>query len=126
VISYLDTNVVVWLAQAALERISSKAKLVLNDAELLISPMVLIELEYLFEIKRIRLAARDIQTKVEHEIGARICNLPFAIVASAALDEKWTRDPFDRMIVAQAKANGMAPLISADEQIRKSYLRTVW
>jgi PIN domain nuclease of toxin-antitoxin system len=52
--------------------------------------------------------------------------LPFAVVASAALDEKWTRDPFDRLIVANAKANGFAWLISADEEIARHYPRTVW
>ena len=54
------------------------------------------------------------------------CDIPFATIASAALDEKWTRDPFDRLIVANAKANGFAWLISADEAIRKHYPRTVW
>lgn len=88
--------------------------------------MVLIELEYLYEISRIKLPSRDIQLKIEHEIGARVCDLSFPLVAGVVLDEKWTRDPFDRMIVAQAKANGLASLISADEEIAKHYPRTVW
>jgi len=48
VIAYLDTNVVVWLAQGSLDRISDKAKKHLNEAELFLSPMVLLELEYIF------------------------------------------------------------------------------
>ena len=123
---YLDTNVVVWLAQGTLQRISRRAKSALEQGTLLMSPMVLIELEYLYELHRIKLPARDVQLKVEHEIGVRLCDLPFLSVASAALDEKWTRDPFDRMIVAQAKANGLAPLVSADEEIKKNYPRAVW
>jgi PIN domain nuclease of toxin-antitoxin system len=123
---YLDTNVVVWLAQGTLQRISRRAKSALEQGTLLMSPMVLIELEYLYELHRIKLPARDVQLKVEHEIGVRVCDLPFPSVASAALDEKWTRDPFDRMIVAQAKANGLAPLVSADEEIKKNYPRTAW
>jgi PIN domain nuclease of toxin-antitoxin system len=63
---------------------------------------------------------------VEHELGARLCDLPFPAIASAALDEKWTRDPFDRLIVAHAKANGFAPLISSDKKIARHYPRTVW
>lgn len=125
-IAYLDTNALVWLAQGSLEGISPKADRVLKQADLLFSPMVLIELEYLYEIKRIKRTARDIQKKVEHEAGVRLCELPFAAIASAALDEKWTRDPFDRMIVANAKANGFAWLISADEEIAQHYPRTVW
>jgi PIN domain nuclease of toxin-antitoxin system len=88
--------------------------------------MVLLELELLYEIKRSKRPARDVQNKVEHELGVRLCDLPFSTVACAALDEKWTRDPFDRLIVANAKANGFAWLISADEQMQKHYPRTVW
>lgn len=124
--AYLDTNVVVWLAQGDLTRIGQKAQSLLEQAELLISPMVLIELEYLYEVHRIKLRARDLQLKIEHEIGVRVCDLPFATVSYVMLDEKWTRDPFDRMIVAQAKANGLAYLVSADEEIAAHYPRTVW
>jgi PIN domain nuclease of toxin-antitoxin system len=126
VIAYLDTNVVAWLAQGAIARISRKAQSILEQADLVISPMVLIELEYLYELNRIKLPARDIRLKIEHEIGVRVCDLSFLSVASAGLDEKWTRDPFDRMIVAQAKANGLAMLVSADEEIRNHYPRTAW
>lgn len=125
-IAYLDTNIVVWLAQGDIARISAKAQDVLEKADLLISPMVLIELEYLYEVNRIKLPSRDLRLKVEHEVGIRICDLSFSLVADVTLDEKWTRDPFDRMIVAHAKANGLASLVSADEEIAKHYLRTVW
>ena len=125
-IAYLDTNIVVWLAQGSLDRISQKAQEHLNEAELLLSPMVLLELEYLFEVKRLRIGARDIFLKIEHELGVRRCDFTFSSIVSAALDEKWTRDPFDRMIVAHAKANGFANLISADEEISQHYPRTIW
>ena len=75
---------------------------------------------------RVAAPARDIQRKVEYELGVRVCELPFADVARAALDENWTRDAFDRMIVAQAKVNGFAPLISSDEKIAARNPRTVW
>jgi PIN domain nuclease of toxin-antitoxin system len=98
----------------------------LETAALLVSPTVLLELEYLREAGRIRLPARDIQRKVEHELGVRLCDLPFSAIVSAALDESWTRDPFDRLVVANAKANGFASLISADNEIARHYPRTVW
>lgn len=125
-IAYLDTNVVVWLAQGDITRISRKAQDVLEKADLLISPMVLIELEYLYEVNRIKLRSRDVQLKIEHEIGVRICDLSFPVIADVMVDEKWTRDPFDRMIVAHAKANGLAFLVSADEEIAEHYSRTIW
>ncbi len=125
-IAYVDTNVMVWLAQGALTRISQEAQAILEQAELLISPIVLIELEYLYELKRIKLSARAVRLKLEHEVGVRVCELSFLSVAAAALDEKWTRDPFDRLIVAHAKANGLAFLVSADAEIAQHYPRTIW
>lgn len=88
--------------------------------------MAFLELEYLREFGKTKFPARDLLEKVSHETNLRLCELPFSEIAGAALDEKWTRDPFDRLIVANAKANGFAWLISADETIRKHYPRTVW
>ena len=124
--AYLDTLVAVWLATGKLRRFSSNTRDLLEATDLVLSPIVMLELEYLYEAKRIKLLARDIQRKLDHELGVRLCELPFAAIASAALDEKWSRDPFDRLIVGNAKANGFAWLISADEEIRKHYPRTVW
>lgn len=125
-IAYLDTNAVVRLAHGRTRAIGADAARLIRRAELLISPMVLLEMEYLYEIKRLTLPAQDILRKVEHELDLRLCGLPFGEVAKAALDEKWTRDPFDRAIVAQAKVNGLAPVISADEAIARHYPRTIW
>jgi len=53
VIHYLDTQVMVWLCEGLIERLSPAAKMAIEESELVISPMVLLELEYLSEIKRI-------------------------------------------------------------------------
>ena len=98
----------------------------LEQADLLISPMVLIELEYLYEINRIKLPSRDVQLKIQHEIGVAVCDLPFPTIAQVMVSEKWTRNPFDRMIVAQAKANGLAYLVSADQEMSRNYPRAIW
>jgi PIN domain nuclease of toxin-antitoxin system len=87
--------------------------------------MALFELEYLHELGKAKFPARDLLGKVGHETSLRLRDLRFSVIASAALDEKWTRDPFDRLIVANAKANGFAWLISADETKRKHYPRAV-
>jgi PIN domain nuclease of toxin-antitoxin system len=88
--------------------------------------MAYLELEYLHELGKTKFPARDLLKKVNHETNLRLCDLPFANIAAAALDEKWTRDPFDRLIVANAKANGFAWLVSADESIRQHYPRAIW
>lgn len=125
-IAYLDTHIAILLAGARKNRLTTEALGIIKRANLLLSPMAFLELEFLYEIKRSRLPARDLFEKVAHETGLRLCDLPFATVASAALVEGWTRDPFDRMIVAQAKANGFAWLISADEDFKRHYPRTAW
>ena len=124
--AYLDTNVTVWVAEGKLTKITAAAKRILESADLLISPMVLIELQYLYELKRIKVPARDILLKIQHEIGVQVCGIPFPVVANVMLDENWTRDPFDRMIVSQAKANGLAMLVSSDGDIADHYQRTIW
>jgi len=98
-IAYLDTHALIHLALGRSRLIGREASRLIQRAELLISPMVLVELEYLYEI---------------------------ATVAGAAIDEIWTRDVFDRIIVANARVNGLAPLISADERIAEHYPRAVW
>jgi PIN domain nuclease of toxin-antitoxin system len=125
-IAYLDTHIVLWLAAGKVRRLEPKARRLIDTSELLLPAMAFLELEYLHELGKTKLPARDLLKKIEHEVNLRLCDLPFSTIAAAALDEKWTRDPFDRLIVANAKANGFAWLISADEQMRKHYPRTVW
>lgn len=125
-ISYLDTNVTIWLAEGSRQRISPAASHHIENTDLLVSPMVLLELEYLREIQRILLPARDLLTKLAYELGVRVCDFDFPTIIEAGLDEKWTLDPFDRIIVAQAKSNGFAWLISADAEIQSHYPRTIW
>lgn len=124
-IAYLDTHSAVRLGDGR-ARIGRDAAQLIRKADLLCSPIVVIEMEYLFEIGRLTLPAKDILSKLEHELGLRLCDQPFAKVATSAVHEKWTRDVFDRIIVAQARMNGLAALISADERIANHYPRTVW
>lgn len=125
-IAYLDTHVVVWLCQDNLTRLSSKALDVLNAHDLLISPAVLIELGFLFQIGRIVRAPQDLAKQLRVQIGVQVCGHSFPDLADTALFEKWTRDPFDLMIVSHAKANGYAPLVTADDNIRAHYPKAVW
>ena len=125
-IHYLDTQVMVWLCQRQLDRLTGHARAAIEESDVLISPIVLLELEYLCEIKRIIQPPQTLLNQLESQNGLRLCEHPFPAVIQAALFETWTRDPFDRLVVAQAKANGYAPLITSDSDIRKHYSRSVW
>jgi PIN domain nuclease of toxin-antitoxin system len=124
--AYLDTSVAVWLAQGDLTRITPAALDSIRNCTLLLSPMVALELAYLHEINRINLNSQDVLLKLRAELGVEMCDSSFPALITIAVNEKWTRDPFDRVIVSHAKANGLSPLISSDEAIRKNYIKTVW
>ena len=125
-ICYLDTATAVWLAEANLAKLSPKALSLVQAADVRISPMAVVELQYLYEIQRIIVKPQDILVKLNAEIGLTVCDHPFPIIAEAALGETWTRDPFDRIIVAHARSNGVAPLLTKDETIRANYANARW
>jgi PIN domain nuclease of toxin-antitoxin system len=126
VIVYIDTQVAVWLAEANLAKISRKAISLIHSGDVRISPMAVIELQYLFEIRRIIVPPSEILMKLNVEIGLTVCDYPFPIIAESALGQGWTRDPFDRIIVAHAKANGAAPLLTSDLMIQDNYSNARW
>jgi PIN domain nuclease of toxin-antitoxin system len=126
VIAYLDTHVVVWLCEGNTDRLSIPARNAINEHDLLISPAVLIELNFLHQIGRIIREPLDLAKQLRVQIGARVCDRSFADLCETALFETWTRDPFDLLIVSHAKSNGYAPLVTSDEKIRRHYPRAVW
>lgn len=125
-ICYVDTQVAVWLAEGNLAKISRKAISLIHSGDVRISPMAVVELQYLYEIRRIIVAPPEILMKLSAEIGLTVCDHPFPIIAEIALGEDWTPDPFDRIIVAHAKANGIAPLLTKDEAILANYPNARW
>jgi PIN domain nuclease of toxin-antitoxin system len=82
-------------------------------------------LQLLHEIKRLRAVALKVIDRLSSEIGLAVCRLPFASVVEHAVEQSWTRDPFDRLIVAQASANDAA-LVTKDGDIRGHYKRSIW
>ena len=123
--AYLDTHVAIWLHDGLVERLSAAARKAIEANDLLISPMVMLEFQYLRERKRIRVEPAELFAYLNATFGIGLCTFPFPAVAQQALALNWTSDPFDRIIVAQAAAS-RAALISADAQIRRHYERTVW
>jgi len=123
---HLDTHVVVWLAAGEVEKLSPQAADAIRKSDLVVSPMVLLELQYLYEIKRILKEPLALLNDVDTQIGLKVKDASFAAVLHTALFETWTRDPFDRVIVAHARTDGHAPLVTSDSKIRENYPRAVW
>ena len=122
---YLDTHVLIWIVRGEAHHISARSKRTLDNSEPVVSPATVLELELLYGIGRLKISAQRTVDLLAAEIGLRVCDLPFRDVVTHALKESWTRDPFDRLIVANAKAAD-APLVTTDERILKHYRRAIW
>jgi len=122
---YLDTHVVVWLYAGRTDLLPPETRSLIDANDLRISPVVSLELQYLYETGRTAETAAPVLDLLAREIGLQRCDLPFADVVDASLQESWTRDPFDRLIVAQSRLRG-APLLTKDRSIHEHFDEAVW
>ena len=122
---HLDTHVVVWLYMGELGLFPPAVRRDLNRSDLVASPILQLELQYLFEIDRVTVPAIEIVTELQESIGLRFSEAPFHGVVRTSLANGWTRDPFDRIITAQAAVEG-APLLTKDANIRRHYRLAYW
>ena len=122
---YLDTHVVVWLYAGKIKKLSEKAKELINGHEVIISQIVRLELQYLFEIQRVTDEANEIVFDLSDRIGLKMCDKNLNTIISGALDFSWTRDPFDRIIVATAAINHNI-LVAKDHNILENYEKAMW
>ena len=122
---FLDTHITIWLYEKRLDLLSEKAKQYIEKNDLFISPAVKFEIEYLFEIEKIKDNSETICSFLEKNIDLKIENSSFLEIIKISLNEKWTRDPFDRIIVAHSKLKDYS-LISKDKKINKNYFRTIY
>ena len=123
---FLDTHVAAFLHAGDAGLFSPQASHMLNAAtEILLSPMVVLELQYLFEVGKIAYPGDQIAAFLEHEysVGVDRQGLGQAVLNAATLS--WTRDPFDRTITAHAAFMG-AFLLTRDATIRAHYAAAVW
>jgi len=122
---YLDTHVIVWLYAGSLDLVPKEAQRILNNEDLFISPIVELELQYLREAGRIKKTPAEILKALHKEINLKVCDKPFPSVVKESLNMHWTKDPFDRIIVAQAALNHNI-LLTKDETIQSHYKKAAW
>ena len=124
-LTYLDTHVVAWLYAGETHLLSPRARSVIERSTLLISPMVVLELEFLEEIGRLGVGGQTIVANLRARIGIEICDLSFSTIVTSARELTWTRDPFDRIIVGHAAAANR-PLLTKDRSIRRRFREAIW
>ena len=115
----------VWLYIPQLSSLSPAAQQHIETSDLLISPMVALELEYLHEIGRLTVRGNDVVQSLTAQLGLRVCDQPFPPIVDRALAQTWTRDPFDRIIAAHAMYADR-PLVTRDDTIRANCPVAVW
>lgn len=122
---FLDTHIVCWLYEGRLELLSEAGRSAIESSPLRLSPMAKLELQYLYEIGRINRAADEVFAALAREIDLRLNDAPFSEIVKCAQTLAWTRDPFDRLIVAETLvAEGM--LVTRDEKIRANSPCALW
>jgi PIN domain nuclease of toxin-antitoxin system len=122
---HLDTHVVVWLYGGLIEQIPAAAQQRIESHDLIVSPIVALELQYLHEIKRLKVTCDAVLNDLAERIGLRQSEAPLRHVIAKASNLSWTRDPFDRLIIGNALADD-ADLLSADKLLRAHYERARW
>lgn len=121
----LDSHVVVWLYTGESERLSPRAVQVLAGEQLLISPIVELELSLLHEIGRLRVPGAAIVSDLKERIGLQHSTLSLTSVVASAASLSWTRDPFDRLIVGDA-VGANSPLLTKDSTILANFDLAEW
>ena len=122
---FLDTHVLIWLYAGKLKLFSNLALREIRKSNLWFSPVVKLELRYLYEIGKISEKPDKIVNALKQEIGLKEANDDFAAVVNEAINQGWTRDPFDRIISAQAKIRNVK-LLTKDQTILSNCNFAFW
>lgn len=124
----LDTNVLIWTLSSS-NKISRRAERAMSRpaVSLTVSVVSVWEIVLKHHAGKLRLPAGLDRVVDQILYGSPWTILPVApehLPALAALPAIH-RDPFDRLLIAQARHEGMA-ILTADEQFKEYAVRTIW
>jgi PIN domain nuclease of toxin-antitoxin system len=116
----------VWLYAGLVDKLTPNAKAGIDDNNVVISQFVRLELQYLYEIGRIKVEPDKIIGALAREIDLIISDCPLNYIIEEALKINWTRDVFDRLLVAETMRDQSLLLITADQRIREKFTQALW
>ena len=124
----LDTHAFLWWNEAS-PRLSRRVSSLLSDPgnHLLLSVVSAWEIIVKAQIGKLKLPsapAAYVVSRLEH-YGIETLSLRLGHVLAAEELPAHHRDPFDRMLIAQAQVEGL-PIVTHDPHIRKYSVETVW
>ena len=79
-VAYVDTPIAVWLHDVLVAKLTKAAKRDVERSELRVSPIVLLDLDYLYRRGKLRLNAQTIYANLDGTFGVSMCPLPFSAV----------------------------------------------
>ena len=121
---FLDTNAILWLYAGTYQRFSKRVQQMIDTASLLYSPLSALEIQYLYELDKITQLPDVVIQTLQNDFDLQVSSSLFSSVIVIAIRNTWTRDVFDRVIVADAQINN-ALLITADKTIQKHYKKAL-
>jgi PIN domain nuclease of toxin-antitoxin system len=107
----LDTNALIWIL-----RTHPRSRPLARLPRLYVSPASLLEMHMLIESGRARTVAGRTASELAHDPRWLLDEPPSGDWFDRAMDVGWTRDPFDRLIVAHARVRGWK-LATGDEAL---------
>lgn len=122
---FIDTHVAVWLYYGKLDSIPVALQTRLGEGEMLLSPISLLEIDYLHEVKKISQGGKAIYSQLNQDLDINLAAHDWTDVITEASHVKWTRDVFDRLIVAHAKY-ARKTLITKDQKILANFSFARW
>jgi PIN domain nuclease of toxin-antitoxin system len=85
-----------------------------------VSPITLLELEYLGEVGRLEVDSHELQRLLDTDPRIEFDDLAVSLLVAHAVRQRWTRDPFDRLLAAHSSARRI-PICSVDRTIRANH-----
>lgn len=120
---HVDTNVVVRLFRRQHARITRRAQKAIERGFIL-SPIVRLELEILRDKERLP-SADAVVSAIAQTLPISMADTALDAIVAYAEGLAWSRDPFDRLIVAAALADGRR-LVTSDTQVAEHFNGVIW
>jgi PIN domain nuclease of toxin-antitoxin system len=122
----LDTSIVIW-ATAEPQRLSKLASVIWHDPGRIVVVSVINYWE--MALKKEKLGIQDVAWFWEHRVLPYVDIEPLPVreqhVTEMLLLPQLHKDPFDRMLIAQARVENM-PLVTPDKLVQAYDVRTLW
>lgn len=122
---HIDTHVALWMAAGDARRRLKPIEAMLRKGPLYLSPLAILELQFLFELGRLGTRVEEVVGVLFEDHGVEEAPGDLREIGRQAQGLTWTRDPFDRLIVAHALAHGSV-ILTADETILAHCPRARW